>query len=131
MRSLRLSELLRLSNVEVFEVIEVIDEFVEVVEVIEDDEVVQMVEAVEAVGFVWLRLEGTKSRTVSQSVTNVDIELLRPFQLQEYQTDMRRCRFDTPGKLIPAHRAQRRVSHSPWTVGVPWAVGECGTPTVH
>ena len=28
-----------------------------------------------------------------------------PIQLLEYQTDVRRCRFDTLGKLTPAHRA--------------------------
>ena len=31
--------------------------------------------------------------------------MVSSFQLQEYQTDMWRCRFDTPGKLIPAHSA--------------------------
>ena len=31
--------------------------------------------------------------------------LVVPFQILEYQTDVRRCRFDTLGKSTPAHRA--------------------------
>ena len=68
-------------------------------------------------------------------------------QLLEYQTDMQRHRFDTLGKLTPAHRAgapiaqgqlkvppssgsrTMRLTHHwgahPWAVGAPsrWAVG--------
>ena len=36
-----------------------------------------------------------------------------PIQLLEYQTDVRRCRFDTLGKLTPAHRAGVVESDSP------------------
>ena len=66
------------------------------------------------------------------------------FQLQEYQTDMWRCRFDTPGKLIPAHSAGAHTARGlcvapgrcvgaeltaagpPTAQGYPWAV--CGPP---
>ena len=65
----------------------------------------------------------------------------RTFQLQEYQTDMWRCRFDTPGKLIPAHSAGAHTARGlcvapgrcvgaeltaagpPTAQGYPWAVG--------
>ena len=70
---------------------------------------------------------------------------LQPFQLQEYQTDMWRCRFDTPGKLTPAHSAGPPTVRGLWvcpgrwesaeltaagpptaqgTIYCPWAVGE-------
>ena len=35
----------------------------------------------------------------------VHIVLAAPYQLLEYQTDMRRCRFDTLGKQTSAHLA--------------------------
>ena len=71
------------------------------------------------------------------------------FQLQEYQTDMGRCRFDTPGKLTPAHRAGPPTVRGRWvcpawwvsasataacpptrrgTFYCPWAVGESLKP---
>ena len=64
-----------------------------------------------------------------------------PFQLQEYQTDMWRCRFDTLGKLIPTHSAGAHTARGlcvapgrwvgaeltaagpPTAQGYPWAVG--------
>ena len=53
-----------------------------------------------------------------------------PFQLQQYQTDMQSCRFDTLRKLTPAHRAEApKCSRA---VGGPAAVaiGLSDSPTV-
>ena len=58
-------------------------------------------------------------------LASICLDLCQTFQLQEYQMDMGRCRFDTLGKLALAHSAGRRASHSLWTVGVPRTVGEC------
>ena len=49
-------------------------------------------------------------------------------QLLEYQTDMRRCRFDTLGKLTPAHRAGAPIACGRWVC--PRAVGESDCPIV-
>ena len=43
-------------------------------------------------------------------------------QLLEYQTDMRRCRFDTLGKSTPAHRAGAPTARGRWVS--PRPVGE-------
>ena len=40
--------------------------------------------------------------------------VLAPIQLQEYQTDMGRCRFDTLGKSNPAHRAGAPTARGRW-----------------
>ena len=58
---------------------------------------------------------------------------MKPYQLLEYQTDMRRCRFDTLGKQTFAHRAG---GPTPYTGLVPparWvsaAAASPGPPTV-
>ena len=54
------------------------------------------------------------------------------FQLQEYQTDMWRCRFDTPGKLIPAHCAGAPTARELWVAPGRWVSAEltaAGPPT--
>ena len=48
------------------------------------------------------------------------------FQLLECQTDVRRCRFDTLGKLTPAHRAGAPTARGRWVC--PRAVGESDIP---
>ena len=48
-------------------------------------------------------------------------------QLLEYQTDMRRCRFDTLGKLTTAHSAGAPTVHGQW-VAPAWWVSQ---PTAH
>ena len=45
-----------------------------------------------------------------------------PIQLLEYQTDVRRCRFDTLGKSTPAHRAGAPTARGRWVS--PRPVGE-------
>ena len=47
-------------------------------------------------------------RQVQSDVCPVSIQLL------EYQTDMRRCRFDTLGKLTPAHRTGAPTARGRW-----------------
>ena len=59
--------------------------------------------------------------------------LARPFQLQEYQTDVGRCRFDTLGKLTPAHRAGPPTAHGLWVCTARWVsafLTAAGPPTV-
>ena len=60
------------------------------------------------------------------------VKLARPFQLQEYQTDMWKCRFDTPGKLIPAHCAGAPTARELWVAPGRWVGAEltaAGPPT--
>ena len=45
---------------------------------------------------------------------------LQPIQLLEYQTDMRRCRFDTLGKLNSAHRAGAPTAREQWVAPAQW-----------
>ena len=57
----------------------------------------------------------------------------RAIQLQEYQTDMGRCRFDTPGKLTPAHRAGAPPARGRWVAPPRWVSASAtaaGPPTV-
>ena len=54
------------------------------------------------------------------------------FQLQEYQTDVGRCRFDTLGKLNPAHRAGPPTVRGRWVCPLRWvsaSVTAAGPPT--
>ena len=41
-------------------------------------------------------------------------QVVSPIQILEYQTDMRRCRFDTLGKSTPAHRAGAPTACEQW-----------------
>ena len=55
--------------------------------------------------------------------------LVSTFQLQEYQTNMGRCRFDTLGKLTPAHSAGPGL----WVCPAQWVsafLTAAGPPTV-
>ena len=59
-------------------------------------------------------------------------EQYEPFQLQEYQTDMWRCRFDTPGKLTPAHSVGAPTARGLWVAPGRWEGAEltaAGPPT--
>ena len=53
---------------------------------------------------------------------------MKSFQSLEYQTDVRRCRFDTLGKLTSAHRAGAPDARGRWVS--PRAVGESDIPIV-
>ena len=44
----------------------------------------------------------------------------QPIQLQEYQTDVERCRFDTLGKSNPAHHAGAHTAHGRWEAPPRW-----------
>ena len=57
---------------------------------------------------------------------------VKPFQLQEYQTDVGRCRFDTLGKSNPAHRAGAPTAHGRWEAPPRWVSASAiaaGPPT--
>ena len=49
-----------------------------------------------------------------------------PIQLLEYQTDIRRCSFNTLGKLTPAHHAGAPTARGRWVC--PQVVGESNSP---
>ena len=60
------------------------------------------------------------------------IHLSGPIQLQEYQTDMGRCRFDTLGKSNPAHRAGPPTGRGRWVAPARWVSASAtaaGPPT--
>ena len=55
------------------------------------------------------------------------------FQLQKYQTDVGSCRFDTLGKLTPAHSAGPPTVHGLWVCSARWVsafLTAAGPPTV-
>ena len=49
-----------------------------------------------------------------------DAEEEEAIQLLEYQTDVRRCRFDTLGKSTPAHRAGAPTAREQWVAPARW-----------
>ena len=55
---------------------------------------------------------------------------LGTFQLLEYQTDMRRCRFDTLGKLTSAHRARAPTACEQWVCSRTVGESDCPLATV-
>ena len=57
---------------------------------------------------------------------------LEPYQLLEYQTDMRRCRFDTLGKQTSAHLAGGPTPYKGWVPPARWVSADAasaGPPT--
>ena len=54
--------------------------------------------------------------------------LLKPYQLLEYQTDMRRCRFDTLGKQTSAHLAGGPTPYKGWVPPAWWVSAGAASP---
>ena len=54
--------------------------------------------------------------------------LLRAYQLLEYQTDMRRCRFDTLGKQTSAHLAGGPTPYKGWVPPARWVSAGAASP---
>ena len=53
-----------------------------------------------------------------------------PFQLLEYKTDVRRCRFDTLGKLTSAHRTGAPTARERWVCSRTVGESDCSLATV-
>ena len=53
-----------------------------------------------------------------------------PFQLLEYKTDVRRCRFDTLGKLTSAHRTGAPTARERWVCSRTVGESDCPLATV-
>ena len=53
--------------------------------------------------------------------------LIQPYQLLEYQTDMRRCRFDTLGKQTSAHRAGGPTPYKGWVPPARWVSADAAS----
>ena len=50
------------------------------------------------------------------------------YQLLEYQTDMRRCRFDTLGKQTSAHLAGGPTPYKGWVPPARWVSAGAASP---
>ena len=55
--------------------------------------------------------------------------LSSPYQLLEYQTDMRRCRFDTLGKQTSAHLAGGPTPYTGWVPPARWVSAGAASPS--
>ena len=66
-------------------------------------------------------------QTSDTSTTSED--LVSPYQLLEYQTDMRRCRFDTLGKQTSAHLAGGPTPYTGWVPPARWVSADAASPS--